>query len=114
VQYVDDQSASRIELDDGTVIPKCDQCRQMYAERKPPGIPPCDTCRVELKFENEEAANIYMLTRRQVVTAGMGQIIDINTQAVKIEMDIQGVGRQKECSAKVRRAFQHFNRKEKE
>lgn len=85
MEFVDLETSSRITLEDGTVLTRCDQCRQMYAERTPPGTPPCETCRVELLEENEDIATVYMLTRKQVVTVGQGQAIDINIPAVKVE-----------------------------
>ena len=63
---------------------------------------------MELLEENAEAAMIYMLTRRQVITAGAGEIVDISIPAVKIVMDLYGVRDQKTCLARVRRVFHHF------
>jgi hypothetical protein len=80
----------------------------MYAERVPPDTPPCRTCRVELLPENEETADVYMLTRRQAITTGMGNVVDINLQAIKTVMDLHGVKNQKECMERVRKAFFHF------
>jgi len=108
VQFVDVETASRIEFDDGRVLTRCDQCRQMYAERTPPGTPPCKTCRVELKEENEDAAAVYFLTRRQVVTVGAGQVVDISIPAVKIAMDLYGVKDQRDCLNRIRRVFHHY------
>ena len=109
------EASSRITLDDGRVLTRCDQCRTMHAERNPPTIPPCNTCRVILMEENEEAANCYFLTRRQVVTADQGQIIDISIPAVKIAMDLFEVKNQRECLIKVRNLFHHFeNERRKE
>ena len=80
----------------------------MYAEREPPGPPPCESCRVELQVENESAATIYLLTRRQYVTAENGRIVDISIPAVKIAMDLYGIKDQRECLSKVQRLFYHF------
>lgn len=49
-----------------------------------------------------------MLTRRQVVTAGMGQVMDISIPAVKIAMDLYGVKDQAACLNRVRKLFHHF------
>ena len=86
----------------------------MYAERTPPGTPPCETCRVELLEENEDTATIYMLTRKQVITAEQGQIIDISIPAVKIAMDMHGGKDQKECLQNVRHLFYYFENKRRE
>jgi hypothetical protein len=60
---------------------------------------------VDLLEENEESAKVYMLTRRQVITAGEGQIIDISIPAVKIAMDLCGVENQLVCLNRVRKLF---------
>jgi hypothetical protein len=80
----------------------------MYGNRNPPGVPPCDTCRVELLAANREAASIYMTCRRQYVTAEEGRVVGISIAALKAAMDIYGVQDQKECLDKVTRAFFHF------
>lgn len=80
----------------------------MYGRRSPPAESPCGACRVELMEENAEAAQVYMLTRRQVVTAGAGEVVDISIAAVKIAMDLYGVRDQKRCLNRVRRLFHHF------
>ena len=81
----------------------------MYGQRKPPEEPPCHQCRVELAAENEMDAQVYMMTRRQVVTVGMsGQIVDISIPAVKIAMDLYGVKDQMTCLNRVRKLFHHF------
>lgn len=80
----------------------------MYAERKPPQEPPCEKCWVDLLPENREAAEIYMETRNQFITAGMGQVVDISIPAIKIVMDLYGIQDQKKCLHKVRAAFHHF------
>lgn len=74
----------------------------------------CDTCRVELMEENEDAAMVFVNTRRQVITAGMnGNIIDINLCAVKDVMDAYEIADQKTCMEKVASAFRHFLAKKK-
>ena len=80
----------------------------MYGRRSPPAEPPCKTCRVDLMEENADVATIYMLTRRQVITVGAGQVADLSIPAVKIAMDLYGVRDQKACLNRVRRLFHHF------
>lgn len=87
---------------------KCDQCRADYAERNPPEVPDCTTCWVELMAENRQAAEVYMITQNQFITAGMGQVVDISIPAVKIVMDLCGVQDRKKCLSKVRAVFRHF------
>jgi len=62
--------------------------------------------------ENNEAAKIYMLTRRQIITAGMGQPVDISIPAIKTAMDLFGVRDQKSCLLRIIHAFHHFLEKE--
>ena len=80
----------------------------MYQLREPPQDPPCYQCRVELWSENEEVSKVYMLTRRQVITVGMGQVADISIPAVKIAMDLCGVKDQLGCLIRVQKLFHHF------
>jgi hypothetical protein len=63
---------------------------------------------VQLVSENEDAAQVYMMTRRQYKTAEQGRVVDIDIPAVKIAMDLFGVVDQKACLVKVRKAFFHF------
>jgi hypothetical protein len=72
--------------------------------------PPCETCWVDLMPENRQAADVYMATRGQIITAGMGQVIDISIPAIKIIMDLYpgGISDQWKCLSKVRVAFHHF------
>ena len=118
LQFADEQAAARIELENGTVLTKCDQCRTMYTERKPPGTPPCESCRVELREENEDAARIYQTVRRQIITFFNGEVdkeIDLNYVAVNVVMDLYGVRKKRECFEKVTRAYHHFlNKRQKE
>ena len=48
------------------------------------------------------------MCRNQVITAGMGEIIDINLQTVKTVMDLYSVKNQRECVEKVTKTFRHF------
>jgi len=80
----------------------------MYAERLPPEDPPCSSCRVDLSEANREAATVYMMCRRQYVTAEEGRIVGISIPAVKAMMDIYGVVDQRGCLEKVLMAFYHF------
>lgn len=80
----------------------------------PPKDPPCNTCRPVLLPENQDAVSVYFVTRNQVITAGMGEVIDISIPAVKIVMDLYGVEDQKSCFQKVLHLFHEFRPKEKE
>jgi hypothetical protein len=80
----------------------------MYRQRTPPQEPPCQQCRVDLWYENEEVSKVFTITRRQVITVGMGQVADISIPAVKIAMDLYGVKDQLGCLNRVRKLFHHF------
>lgn len=54
-----------------------------------------------------------MICRSQVLTAGMGDIIDINILAVCKVMDIHGIRNQKQCLEKVRKMFNIWNKNRK-
>ena len=83
----------------------------MYADRKPPGNPPCENCRETLLDENVDVANVFMLTRGQVIAVGEGRVIDISIPAVKIAMDLLGVKNQRDCLMRVMNCFHYFQRK---
>ena len=53
-----------------------------------------------------------MIARNQLITAGMGQVIDISIPAVKIVMDLWNVHDQKKCLSKVLAASSHFRKQE--
>jgi hypothetical protein len=75
---------------------------------------PCGTCKPILLPENQEAVSVYFFTRNQLITAGMGTVIDISIPAVKIVMDLYGVEDQLDCLQKVVHLFHEFRPKEKE
>jgi hypothetical protein len=108
MEFSSGQASSRIVLDDGRVLTKCDQCRQMYAERTPPGEPPCETCWVELREENEDVARIFQIVRGQVITWFNGQVdvvMDLNHLAVWAAIDHFGVRNPRECFERVLKMF---------
>jgi len=66
----------------------------MHSERQPPGTPPCESCRVELKVENEDAAKVYMLVRGQTRTRHNGRhdvVVDIDHAAIWAAIDGYGI-----------------------
>ena len=86
----------------------------MYAERKPPATPPCESCRVDLKVENEDAARIFMTVRGQVLVVGNGQVIGLNHLAVWAAIDAYGVRDRTGCFEKVFRLFHERLREQRE
>ncbi len=117
MQFAADQTASKIVLDDGRVLTKCDQCRQMYAERTPPGTPPCESCRVELREENDDAARIFNTVQGQVLTRFNGKydvVTDINQLAVWAAIDAYGVKDRTGTFEKVMNLFHHLLKEKRE
>ncbi len=103
MEFADDQASSRIELDNGTVITKCDNCRAMWRERNERGIegdPPCDKCQVELLEENSDAIQIFFLIRYQLIM-GPESPIDINHLAIHAAINLYGIRNRRECFEKV-------------
>lgn len=95
------------------LAPGCPACRELYSWRTPPEDPPCDTCRVILAEENEDAAKIYMITQGQIVTMGEN-IIDINHLAVWEAIDRYNVRDPIRCFELVNKVFCRFMNKKEE
>ena len=94
-------------------VPRCPLCKETSWYGEPWNESRCETCKVDLHEENEDAGTVYMLCRNQVITAGMGEVIDLNYQTVKTIMDLYGVKDQKDCLMKVINTFHHFLAKER-
>jgi hypothetical protein len=90
----------------------------MYAERKPPGTPPCESCRVELREENEEAARIFNTVRGQIITiikftehgAPYSVPVDLNHLAVWAAIDAYEVKDRTGTFERVMKLFYFFQR----
>jgi hypothetical protein len=111
------QSQLRVEGTDGTVITACERCKKVYSGRTPPEEPPCDTCRVDLMEENQEAAMIYQLCRGQVLTFFNGErtiVTDLNHIAVWEDIDRYKVKEPVRCFEMVNRVFHHCLNRERE
>jgi|WetSurMetagenome_2_1015567.scaffolds.fasta_scaffold106009_2 hypothetical protein len=81
----------------------CDRCKFFHAKRGE--STPCDTCIPIPIQENADAVNVYMMVRNQVVTAGMGRVVDLNIPAVKYVMELYGVKDQKDCLSRIMKIF---------
>lgn len=81
----------------------CEACKHMHTMREE--IPPCESCMPPLLPENEPVVNVYSLVRNQVVTAGMGEVVDLNFTSLKTVMDMLEVSDQRRCFEKVLRIF---------
>lgn len=87
----------------------CDRCKNAFRpsrwdteedkKRKADG-PPCGECRPELLSDNLEAWEVYTHCQDQLIIGMMGAVA-INTLAVKLRMDLEGVQDQKDCLDKV-------------
>ncbi len=82
-----------------------------FADKIPPETP-CETCRVELMEGNEDAAEVYMLTRGQIISLGE-QVVDLSIPAVPIILDQFKIENQRETMAKIFRTFHHFLNKQR-
>lgn len=65
-------------------------------------------CRPFLMEQNEDATKVYLATMNQVVTAGMGTIVDIDFNAIKFVMELYDIQDKKTCFEKVVGMFRHF------
>ncbi len=54
---------------------------------------------------------MYQLCRRQIITVGQGQQIDLSIPAVKIVMDLLGVVDQRTCLQRVRALWHEIDGK---
>ncbi|MFP5223103.1 MAG: hypothetical protein ACLGSA_12505 [Acidobacteriota bacterium] len=58
--------------------------------------------------ENRDAVMIYLRTRRQLIFAGMGEVVDINHLAVHEAMRLYRVKDKQECFEKVLAVHDHM------
>ena len=97
--------------------PDCERCRILYDKRRERGIkpdtPPCHKCRPHLMQGNEDAAAVYQLVQRQILTAGMGEVVDLNHLAVWRLIDELGVENRLETFLKVVGTFQEVLQEQK-
>jgi hypothetical protein len=79
----------------------------MYESRIPPDDPPCDSCRVDIRKENEEASKIYMIVQSQFIMGPAGPI-DIIHSAIYSAMDVYEVKNKRHCFEKVLKLSRYF------
>lgn len=97
-----------------TNAPNCPTCRVTTKDGLPWTESRCDTCRVDLMADNRDAAHIYMACRHQVVTAGMGEVIDINHLPVWQMIDRMQVRDPLRCFELIIKTFHHYLRQSRE
>ena len=90
--------------------PSCVTCKLIHQKKNEES--PCETCVEPLFEENIDAVKVYFIVQNQLVVS-MGQIIDLNINAVKIVMDLYEVKNQKMCLEKVMELFNYFRRESK-
>lgn len=64
--------------------------------------------------ENQDAGEIFLLCRNQVIVAPMGGIVDINIIAVESAMNICKIRNRKDCLKRVMNAFRAWHKRIKE
>jgi len=67
------------------IRPSCEVCQEIY--RKKGVDPPCEGCFPTLTEENQLLFQVYQQVSGQVVTVGMGEVLDLNINAVEIVFD---------------------------
>ena len=80
----------------------------MFQERNPPQEPPCDTCRVELDRNNQEAVKIYNLVHGQVLLRFDGErdhIVDLNHLALWKMIEMYRIKNPAEVFERIYRTF---------
>ena len=59
--------------------------------------------------DNEDVAEVYMMTRGQYITAGDGNMpVDISIPAIKVAMDVLNVKDPRGCLVRTRELWHHF------
>lgn len=90
--------------------PPCDRCRaacELYNRK-----PDCETCVPRLMPANMDAMRIWPVVRWQVVTAGMGQPVDIDHSSVWKAIEMYRVSDPLRCFESVVMLFHHFREKD--
>lgn len=75
---------------------------------------PCDTCRPAVNPHNQDAWRIFQIVQTQVVTAGMGDVIGVDFNALNFVMELYDIDNRRECFEKVNVLFNEFHRNRRE
>ena len=67
-----------------------------------------------LNDNNEEAVSVYIMVANQVITIGMGTIVDIDFNAIDFIMNLYDIKNRKVCFEKVVMLFRRFLEADKE
>lgn len=71
-------------------------------------MPPCVSCIPPLMPENADAMKVYLMVRNQVITVGMGEVVDLHFPSVKMVMDLFSIEDQRVCFEKVTFLFHEW------
>jgi hypothetical protein len=84
----------------------CKACKSTHERRGEPA--PCTSCIPPLMPENVDPVKVYMTVRNQVITVGMGEVVDLHFPSVQMIMDMYGVQEQRQCFEKVTYLFHEW------
>lgn len=81
----------------------------IYSKRKKGNRePPCDICMPEIMPNNKKALELYSLVQTQLVVIGMGEVLDINFNAIEFIMNLYNVPNKKEVFEKIVKVSRYF------
>jgi len=92
--------------------PDCDNCRKIHENKLEDT--PCYKCIPEVLDENKDALRVYLMARNQIISVGMGGIVDISFEAVKFIMDLYEIENQRIVFEKVLGVARYFINEENE
>jgi hypothetical protein len=92
-------------VEEREILP-CRACKITHERRGETA--PCATCIPPLMPENEQPIKVYLMVRNQVITVGMGQVVDLHFPSVKMIMDLFAVADQRVCFEKVTFLFHEW------
>ncbi len=72
---------------------------------------PCVTCQPLLEDRNAESLEVFLLCRNQIITAGMGEPIDVDIPAYFRVMDHLDIVDKIDCLRRCRVLFYELNKK---
>jgi hypothetical protein len=93
-------------------LANCADCEELHAQMNKPL--PCETlnCERPVLFEdNYETMSVYNLCQGQLLVSGMGDVIGIRIEAVKVAMEMLGVN-DPDCIDKINAFVGELYRKE--
>lgn len=93
--------------------PVCDDsCKKSFAVEGKEA--PCEKCRKVPLPENEEAFMVYNIVQTQIITAGMGEIVGLDFNAINFVMEMYEVRDRRRVFEKVLAIFSKIQEVNKE